>query len=54
MEEESEEAEEEVQDEEYDGYWSDEEDRAIFGQFVVEPLFDVSNYPKTPRSASEY
>ena len=54
MEEESEEAEEELQDSEYDGYWSDEEDRAIFGQFVVEPLFDVSNYPKTPRSASEY
>ena len=54
MEEESEEAEEEVQDEEYDGYWSDEEDRAIFGQFVVEPLFDVSHMPKMPNKVPEH
>ena len=50
MEEESEEVEEEVQDEEYDGYFSDDDDRAIFGQFV-EPLFDVSNLPIQPKKA---
>ena len=54
MEEESEEAEEELQDSEYDGYWSDEEDRAIFGQFVVEPLFDVSHMPKMPNKVPEH
>ena len=53
MEEESEEAEEEIQDSEYDGFYSDgnlsdEEDRALYRQLVVEPLFDVSHLPKTP------
>ena len=54
MEEEYEEEECEVQDEEYDGFYKtdEEEDRAIYGQFV-EPLIDVSHLPKAANSIEE-